>query len=139
MRGKLVDRDSPARRVLVPVNRLTHWKWGALESTLVLMMVRVKQNQSVLVKCAGLQIMDLLSTLLFLAHGVKEANPLVKWSISVTDSNVAGLVAVKCIACLLALAAVQSGRTALVVKINRFFVFLVLWNLTALALSFGVR
>lgn len=102
-------------------------------------MTQVLANRTVLLRCAGLQLLDLITTLMFLAHGVSEANPLVKWSMSTTNSSLKGLLAVKFAACLLALMAVQSGRAWVVVKMNRFFVFLAVWNLFALALSFCVR
>jgi hypothetical protein len=101
------------------------------------MKARVIENQSVLLRCAGLQVLDLVTTLLFLAHGVEEANPFVKWSMAASHGNLGGLLAVKFLACILALTAVQSGRTFVVVRMNRFFSFLVIWNLLALGLSFG--
>jgi len=96
-------------------------------------------NQSVLLRCAILQLLDVVTTLLFLSHGVAEANPLVKWSISLTHGNLAGLLAVKLLACVLAVMAVQFGRPVVVAKMNRFFTLLVVWNLIALALSFRVH
>ncbi len=90
---------------------------------------------NVLARCAILQMLDIGTTLLFLAGGVAEANPLVNWSISVTHGNLAGLMAMKLLACLLAVVAVQSGRLSVVVKMNRFFTFLVIWNLVALAVQ----
>jgi hypothetical protein len=96
----------------------------------------VRGNQNLLLRCAMLQTLDVITTLLFLSHGVAEANPLVKWSISLTRGNLAGLVAVKLLACVLAVMAVQSRRIQVVTKMNRFFTFLVLWNLIALSVSF---
>ena len=103
------------------------------------MITRVLENRNLLVRCALLQLADLLTTLLFLAHGVAEANPLVKWSMSASNSSLAGLIAVKCAACILAVAAVNGGRAWVVARMNRFFVCLALWNLFALALSFFVH
>jgi hypothetical protein len=103
------------------------------------MTTHVLTKRSVLLRCVSLQMLDLMTTLLFLAHGVAEANPLVKWSMSMTNSSLKGLIAVKCAACILALVAVESGRPWVVVKMNRFFVFLAVWNLFALGLSFCVR
>jgi hypothetical protein len=93
-------------------------------------------NPRVLLRCAILQTLDVLTTLLFLPRGIAEANPLVKWSISMTHGNLAGLLAVKSLACVLAVLAVHSGRTRVVIKMNRFFTVLVAWNLVALAISF---
>jgi hypothetical protein len=104
--------------------------------TLELMTARLLNHHHLLLRCGILQLLDLLTTLLFLAHGVKEANPLVKWSMSVTNGNLTGLLAVKCVACALAFMAVQFGRPAVLVKMNRFFTVLVAWNVLALALSF---
>jgi len=95
----------------------------------------VARVPNVLLWCAILQLLDVLSTILFLSHGVAEANPLVKWSIGVTHGNLPGLLAIKSFACLFAVVAVQSGRTRVVVRMNRFFTVLVGWNLFALAVS----
>jgi len=103
------------------------------------MKARAIENQDVLLRCAGLQVLDVITTLLFLARGVVEANPFVKWSISLTHGNFAGLLIVKSVALVLALTAVRAGRTGVVVKMNRFFQFLVVWNILALALSFRVH
>jgi hypothetical protein len=103
------------------------------------MTASVIENPNVLLRCAILQILDLVTTLLFLARGVAEANPLVKWSISIGHDNLAGLLAVKSLACVLAVIAVQSGRTRAVARMNRFFTLLVAWNLVALAVGCRVQ
>jgi Domain of unknown function (DUF5658) len=99
----------------------------------------VIRNHNVLLRCAILQVLDVGTTLLFLARGVAEANPFVKWSISMTQGNLVGLLAIKSLACVLAVIAVQSGRTWVIAKMNRFFIFLVVWNLIALAIGLRVH
>lgn len=97
------------------------------------------QNQSLLLRYMILQILDALTTMLFLAHGVAEANPLVRWSIAATHGNLAGLLAVKCAACGFGVMAAYTGRTRAITKMNRFFTVVVGWNLLALALSFSAH
>lgn len=95
----------------------------------------LKANQNVLLRCALLH----LTTVALLARGVQEANPLVKWSMAALHGHLSGLLLVKCLACVLAISAVQSGRTRVVARMNRFFTFLVGWNLFALATTFTAQ
>ncbi len=103
------------------------------------MTARLLQHQNLLFRCALLQLLDIATTLLFLARGVSEANPLVKWSMAITHGNLAGLIVIKAVAGILAVAAVQSGRPAVVERMNRFFLFLAGWNVLAILLSFRIN
>jgi hypothetical protein len=99
----------------------------------------LRANRKVLLHFAVLQMMDILTTLLFLGRGVAEANPLVKYSMAMTHGTVAGLLAVKLLASILAVAAIRAGRPRAIAKMNRFFMLVVGWNLIALATTFGIH
>jgi hypothetical protein len=82
---------------------------------------------------AALQVCDLLTTLLFLRHGVAEANPLMRAAIAIAHRPLIALALPKLAALSLALYAVRSGRTRLLSRINLLFTCCVAWNLVALA------
>jgi hypothetical protein len=79
-----------------------------------------------------LQMLDFLSTLAFLAHGVQEANPLVRAAMAWGGSPWSGLLAVKVLAVGLGLFCWKSGRIRLLARANAAFACLVVWNLVAL-------
>jgi hypothetical protein len=78
-----------------------------------------------------LQIMDTLTTLLFLQHGVAEANPLIRGVLAVTAHPRIALMLAKAFAIALATYAWRSGRTGLLWKVNLLFAACVAWNLIA--------
>jgi len=80
-----------------------------------------------------LQFCDLATTLLFLQHGVGEANPLVAALIRVSAQPAVAVLLVKAAACGLAVYAWRSRRTRLLRRANLFFALCVGWNLLALA------
>jgi hypothetical protein len=82
---------------------------------------------------AALQVCDVLTTILFLRHGVAEANPLMRAAITVASHPLIALALPKLAALGLALYAVSSGRTRLLSRINVLFTCCVAWNLVALA------
>jgi len=84
---------------------------------------------------AYLQLLDLLTSLAFLANGVREANPLVLLLANGAGSLLAGLVAAKLIALLLGCYCWRSGRPRLLGRVNVFYAALVAWNLVAFLLS----
>jgi hypothetical protein len=84
---------------------------------------------------AYLQALDLLSTTAFLLHGVGEANPLVRWSMSMAPSPVGGLLAVKAIGIVFAIFCVQTQRERLLSRINIFYATLIVWNLICLVMA----
>jgi hypothetical protein len=86
-----------------------------------------------------LQILDLASTIAFLHSGVQEANPIVRWSMSVFAGAVPGLVVVKSFAALLGIACYRMNRLDLLRRANKWFCVLVLWNIVAIADSVFVR
>ena len=81
-----------------------------------------------------LQFLDLLTTVTFLAHGVEEANPAIRWLIQGLGSALGGLLAAKLIALGLALYCWRRQRHRLLLKVNVFYAALVAWNLSALLL-----
>lgn len=82
----------------------------------------------------ALQACDVLTTLLFLHHGVAEANPLMRAAILASGRGPLVALAVPKVAALgMALYAARSGRTRLLSRINVLFTCCVAWNLAALA------
>lgn len=79
-----------------------------------------------------LQILDLLTTVAFLVHGVREGNPVVRWMLELAPSPLGGLIAVKSLAIVLGLCCWRLGKTRLLTGINMFFAVIVAWNLVAL-------
>lgn len=78
-----------------------------------------------------LQALDTLTTLLFLHHGVHEANPLIGAALtSSTDPGMA-VGAAKVLAIALATVAWYSGRKNLLRKVNVLYLACVVWNLAA--------
>ncbi len=79
-----------------------------------------------------LQLLDILTTLVFLLHGVKEANPLVKYALTAAPTPLIGLLLIKAIALALGVYCSLKGRQKLLLRMNVFFAALVSWNLVAL-------
>ena len=88
-----------------------------------------------LIQYAYLQVLDLLTTLAFMLHGVREGNPLVRFMMHATSNPLNGLLAVKLIATGLGLYCWRLGRGKLLARINIIFAVVVAWNLAALILS----
>jgi hypothetical protein len=88
-----------------------------------------------LLQYSYLQVLDLLTTLAFLLHGVREGNPLVRMMMHVTTNPLGGLLMVKVIAVALGLYCWKVGRGRLLSRINVVFAFIVAWNLAALILA----
>jgi hypothetical protein len=79
----------------------------------------------------GLQVLDTLTTLLFLRHGVHEANPLVRTALASSADPGIALGLPKVLAIVLASVAWYSGRKSLLRKVNVLYLVFVVWNLTA--------
>ena len=88
-----------------------------------------------LLQYAYLQVLDLLTTLAFMLHGVREGNPLVRLMMHLTANPLNGLLAVKLIAAALGLYCWKLGRGKLLSRINLVFAAIVAWNLGALILA----
>ena len=85
--------------------------------------------------CLVLQLFDLVTTLVFLRHGVAEANPLVAALIRHSARPAFAVLLAKAAVCGLALYAWRSRRTRLLRRANLFFALCVGWNLLAIARS----
>ena len=81
----------------------------------------------------ALQFCDAATTLVFLAHGVTEGNPLIGAMLRASAHPALALAAIKLAACALAILAWKSRRTALLRRANVFFALCVVWNLAAIA------
>ena len=79
-----------------------------------------------------LQFLDLLTTLVFILHGVQEGNPLVKFALVAAPSPLMGLLLVKAAALALGICCSVQGRQRLLTRMNVFFAVLVSWNLVAM-------
>jgi len=77
-----------------------------------------------------LQAMDTLTTLLFLRHGIREANPLIRAALLSADPRIA-LGLPKLLAIVLATVAWYSGRKKLLRKVNLLYLVFVVRNLAA--------
>jgi hypothetical protein len=83
----------------------------------------------------ALQFCDLATTLVFLQHGVGEANPLVAALIRFSAQPAVALLLVKAAACGMAWYAWRTRRTRLLRRANVFFALCVGWNLMAIAVA----
>lgn len=92
---------------------------------------RGRVNQ-LLVQYSYLQVLDFLTTIAFLLHGIEEGNPLVRYFVTATANPISGLLMVKILAVLLGLYCWRMGRAKLLARINILFAVLVAWNLVAL-------
>lgn len=79
-----------------------------------------------------LQMLDLLTTVAFLVHGVQEGNPIVRFAMTVSPGVLPGLLAVKGVALLLGIYCWKMGKVRLLSRINVLFAALVAWNLIAM-------
>ncbi len=92
-----------------------------------------------LLQYSYLQLLDLLTTVAFLVHGVQEGNPIVRFAMSVSPGVLPGLLAVKGIAFLLGFYCWRMGKMKLLSRINLLFALLVAWNLVAMIVSSVTR
>jgi hypothetical protein len=79
-----------------------------------------------------LQLLDVLTTVVFILHGVKEANPLVNFALTAAPTPLLGLVLIKAAALAMGVFCCLRGRKQLLVRMNVFFAALVSWNLFAM-------
>jgi hypothetical protein len=76
--------------------------------------------------------LDLLTTVAFMLHGVHEANPVVRFALQSSSHPLGGLLAVKMMALGLGIYCWRCGRDRLLTRINLLFAIVVAWNLVAL-------
>lgn len=82
-----------------------------------------------------LQLLDLLTTVAFLLHGVQEGNPLVRLAIELSPNPISGLVVVKGLALLLGFYCWRRDKQRLLSRVNVLFAVLIAWNMVALILG----
>ena len=88
-----------------------------------------------LLQYSYLQVLDFMTTVAFLLHGVHEGNPLVRAAIHLSPNPLSGLLAIKVLAVGLGIYCWKGGRDRLLVRINILFAIVVAWNLAALILG----
>jgi hypothetical protein len=88
-----------------------------------------------LLEYSYLQMLDFMTTVAFLLHGIREGNPVVRFALQYAPHPLGGLVAVKAAAIALGLYCWRGGRHRLLGRINLLFAIIVAWNLAALILA----
>jgi hypothetical protein len=88
-----------------------------------------------LLQYSYLQVLDFMTTVAFLLHGVPEGNPLVRAALQYAPNPLGGLLAVKILAVALGIYCWKGGREKLLIRINLLFAFIVAWNMVALILG----
>lgn len=88
-----------------------------------------------LIQYSYLQVLDFMTTVAFLLHGVHEGNPLVRAALQYAPNPLGGLLAVKILAVALGFYCWKGGREKLLGRINLLFAFIVAWNMVALILG----
>ncbi len=88
-----------------------------------------------LAQFAYLQLLDVMTTLLYFAHQGPEANPLVNLLMHSAGSPIAGLVVTKLLAFAVALYCWRRSRERLLWGVNLFYSAVIVWNLSMLLAS----
>lgn len=88
-----------------------------------------------LIQYSYLQILDFLTTIAFLMHGIREGNPLVRVALKYAPHPLGGLLLVKIAAIALGIYCWRGGRDRLLFRINVLFMLVVAWNLAALIVA----
>jgi hypothetical protein len=88
-----------------------------------------------LLQYSYLQVLDFMTTVAFLLHGIREGNPLVRFALGYTPHPLGALLIVKILAIALGVYCWRGGRLRLLGRINILFAVVVAWNLTALILA----
>ena len=87
-----------------------------------------------LLQYSYLQVLDFMTTVAFLMHGVREGNPLIRFVLDTTHP-LSGLVAIKVLAAALGFYCWRRGRMRLLSRVNILFALVVAWNLAALIVA----
>jgi hypothetical protein len=85
-----------------------------------------------LLQYSYLQVLDFMTTVAFLLHGVQEGNPLVRAALRYAPNPLGGLLVIKLLAVALGVYCWKGGRERLLNRMNILFAALVAWNLVAL-------
>jgi hypothetical protein len=91
-----------------------------------------KAMNALLLQYSYLQVLDFLTTIAFLVHGIGEGNPLVRLAIAAAPHPLGGLLAVKLLGVGLGLYCWKAGKQRLLSRMNLLFALVVAWNLAAL-------
>ena len=89
----------------------------------------------VLVQYSYLQVLDFLTTTVFLLQGLQEANPMVRLAINWAPTPLGGLLLIKLVAVGLGLYCWKVGKQRLLSRVNILFAVVVAWNLAALVVN----
>src|SRR5690348_11102044 len=96
-------------------------------------------NRNLLLQFSYLQLLDLLTTIAFLLHGIGEANPVVRLVLRFSSNPIAALASVKVAALILGVYCWRAGRSRLLARINALFAIVVAWNLMMLIVGTVTR
>lgn len=88
-----------------------------------------------LLQYSYLQVLDFMTTVAFLLHGIHEGNPLVRVALRFSPNPLSGLLAIKVLAVGLGIYCWKGGRERLLMKINILFAVIVAWNMIALIMG----
>jgi hypothetical protein len=88
-----------------------------------------------LLQYSYLQVLDFLTTIAFLLHGVNEGNPFVRFALKYAPHPLGGLLLVKAAAIVLGVYAWHAGREKLLHRMNVLFAVVVVWNIAALIVA----
>jgi hypothetical protein len=90
---------------------------------------------ALLAQYSFLQVLDLVTTLIFLSAGVQEGNPLVVQAIRWAQHPFGGLLVVKLLALAIGVYCWRRGRHNLLRRANWLFAALVTWNVVAICVA----
>ena len=90
---------------------------------------------SLLLQYSYLQVLDFMTTIAFMLHGVQEGNPLVRVALQYSPHPLGGLLLVKVLAVGLGMYCWRCGRERLLLKMNVLFATVVVWNIAALIVA----
>src|SRR6266849_8935645 len=88
-----------------------------------------------LLQYSYLQVLDFLTTVAFLLHGIREGNPLVRAALTYSNHPLTGLLVVKLAAVALGVYCWRKQRQRLLTRINWLFAAVVVWNVAALIVA----
>jgi hypothetical protein len=91
-------------------------------------------NQLIL-QYSYLQVLDFMTTVAFLLHGIREGNPLVRLALHYSPHPLGGLILIKAAAIALGFYCWRAGRERLLGRVTLLFAVVVAWNLAALILA----
>ncbi len=88
-----------------------------------------------LLQYSYLQVLDFMTTVAFLLHGIREGNPVVRFALKYAPHPMSGLILVKIAAIFLGIYCWRRGRGRLLSRINILFAGVVAWNMVALIVA----